>query len=101
MPKKRVVLAVHGGAGIILRSELEPELEEQYRSALKDALRVGYAILTKSKEELDNDANAQSKVAAGSGAKYGRLPLVQRRERFSLCSRREDKNGCIDNDMLI
>lgn len=64
MPKKRVVLAVHGGAGIILRSELKPEVEEQYRSALKDALRAGYAILTRCKEELD--ANAQSKIAAAA-----------------------------------
>lgn len=64
MPKKRVVLAVHGGAGIILRSELKPEVEEQYRSALKDALRAGYAILTRCKEELDE--NAQSGVAAAA-----------------------------------
>ena len=62
MPKKRVVLAVHGGAGIILRSELKPELEEQYRSALKDALRAGYAVLTRNKEE---DAN-ESKVAVAA-----------------------------------
>ena len=48
MPKKRVVLAVHGGAGIILRSALTPEMEAEYRSALQDALAAGYAVLNRS-----------------------------------------------------
>ena len=43
----KVVLAVHGGAGIILRSQLTPELEKQYRSELKEAMARGYAVLTK------------------------------------------------------
>lgn len=44
-PQSNVVLAVHGGAGIILRDKLCPELELQYRSALKDALLIGYDVL--------------------------------------------------------
>ena len=43
--KKRVVLAVHGGAGIILRSQLTPEMEDAYRHALIEAMKVGVAIL--------------------------------------------------------
>ena len=43
--KKKVVLAVHGGAGIILRSQLTPEMEDAYRNALIEAMKVGFAIL--------------------------------------------------------
>lgn len=56
--RRRVVLAVHGGAGVILRSALTPEMEEEYRSALRDALAAGYAVLMRrSKEEEDGDRN--------------------------------------------
>lgn len=49
-PKKRVVLAVHGGAGVILRSNLTPELEKAYRSALKDAMAAGYSLLVREED---------------------------------------------------
>jgi len=45
MIKKTVVLAVHGGAGIILRSSLTPELERDYRAGLEEAMAAGHAIL--------------------------------------------------------
>lgn len=38
-------LAIHGGAGAILRSEMTPERELGYRSALLAALGVGEAVL--------------------------------------------------------
>jgi beta-aspartyl-peptidase (threonine type) len=43
--KNEVVLAVHGGAGIILRDNLGPDQELQYRSALQEALLTGYKVL--------------------------------------------------------
>lgn len=43
--KKNVVLAVHGGAGIILRDNLSEDMELKYRSALKEALLKGYDVL--------------------------------------------------------
>lgn len=52
--KKKVVLAVHGGAGVILRSHLTPEIESQYRAALQHAMIAGYNIL-RAKRDDDNN----------------------------------------------
>ena len=38
-------IAIHGGAGTILRSSLTPEKEKQYKDALQTALYAGYDIL--------------------------------------------------------
>jgi L-asparaginase / beta-aspartyl-peptidase len=46
-------LAVHGGAGTILKSQMTPELEREYRGGLEAALRAGWAILEKSGSSLD------------------------------------------------
>jgi beta-aspartyl-peptidase (threonine type) len=46
-----VVPAVHGGAGIILRSQLTPDMEEQFRSAIRDALSVGYDTLKQKQDQ--------------------------------------------------
>ena len=58
---RKVVLAVHGGAGVILRSQLTPEMESQYRSALAHAMSVGYNILR-------NDSNTPSISVATDAA---------------------------------
>lgn len=64
MPKKkRVVLAVHGGAGIILRSALTSEMEAAYRSALQDALTAGYAVLTRNRDDATKNTSDQDDVA--------------------------------------
>lgn len=38
-------LAIHGGAGTILKEDMTPDLEIAYMNALEDALKVGYAVL--------------------------------------------------------
>jgi len=38
-------LAIHGGAGTILKEDMTPALEQAYSSALKTALDAGYAVL--------------------------------------------------------
>lgn len=38
-------LAIHGGAGTIIKEDMTPELEDEYRQALKEALDAGYAVL--------------------------------------------------------
>lgn len=38
-------LAIHGGAGTILRSSMTSELQQQYEQGLQDALHVGYSVL--------------------------------------------------------
>lgn len=38
-------LAIHGGAGTILKKDITPELENQYRTGLKQALQAGFSVL--------------------------------------------------------
>lgn len=52
-PAGPVAIAVHGGAGVILRENLTPELEAAYRAALEDALRAGHAVLAAGGSALD------------------------------------------------
>jgi L-asparaginase / beta-aspartyl-peptidase len=51
-------LAIHGGAGTILKEEMTPELEKKYREGLQKALDVGFLIL-----ERGGDAVAAVKAA--------------------------------------
>lgn len=46
-------LAIHGGAGTILRSSMTAEKEKRYTDALEQALHVGYAVLQKGGSALD------------------------------------------------
>ena len=50
---KKTALAIHGGAGTILKSEMSPEKEVAYTSALQAALHAGNAILTAGGTALD------------------------------------------------
>jgi L-asparaginase / beta-aspartyl-peptidase len=42
---KNLAIAIHGGAGTILRAAMSPEKEKQYLTALHDSLAVGHTIL--------------------------------------------------------
>jgi beta-aspartyl-peptidase (threonine type) len=46
-------IAIHGGAGTLLKGMMTPELESNYKSALKAALDAGYKILSEGKSSLD------------------------------------------------
>ena len=41
----KISIAIHGGAGTIVKEDMTPELEVAYRNALKEALEAGYAVL--------------------------------------------------------
>jgi beta-aspartyl-peptidase (threonine type) len=49
----KIALAIHGGAGTILKSLMTTELEGEYRSGLQAALDVGCEILKKGGSALD------------------------------------------------
>ncbi len=49
----KIALAIHGGAGTILRSHMTPALEAEYRSGLETALKIGWKILEKGGSSLD------------------------------------------------
>jgi beta-aspartyl-peptidase (threonine type) len=48
-----ISIAIHGGAGTILKTSMSPEKEMQYKNALENALNIGYNALTAGKSALD------------------------------------------------
>jgi len=42
---RKYSLAIHGGAGTILKEDMTPELEEKYRQSLQQALDAGFSVL--------------------------------------------------------
>jgi beta-aspartyl-peptidase (threonine type) len=50
---KKHAIAIHGGAGTILRTLMTPEKEAQYKQGLKNALLIGNEILNKGGSSLD------------------------------------------------
>ncbi len=53
MTQNKCALAVHGGAGTIIRSLMTSEMEREYRSGLENALKTGWKILQKGGSSLD------------------------------------------------
>src|SRR5215813_7289407 len=49
----KIALAIHGGAGTILKSKMTRELEREYRGGLEDALKTGWTILEQGGSSLD------------------------------------------------
>lgn len=50
---QNISIAIHGGAGTILRSSMTAELQQQYESGLQQALDAGYEILAMGGSSLD------------------------------------------------
>jgi len=50
---KNYGIVIHGGAGVILRSNMTPEMEAQYTHALTVARDTGYAVLEQGGTSLD------------------------------------------------
>lgn len=50
---QKISIAIHGGAGTILRSEMNTEKEIAYKEALQEALDAGYTVLEKGGTALD------------------------------------------------
>ena len=49
----KIALAIHGGAGTILRSTMTPELEAEFRGGLEAALNAGWEVLDRAGSALD------------------------------------------------
>lgn len=50
---KTFSIAIHGGAGTLVKGMMTPELEAKYRNDLKTALDKGYAVLSKGGTAID------------------------------------------------
>lgn len=48
-----ITLVIHGGAGTILKENMTPELEKQYREKLEEALQAGYKILADGRSSIE------------------------------------------------
>ena len=72
-------IAIHGGAGTILRSTMTRELQTQYEAGLRDALDTGYKILARGGSSLDAVEAAVVKLEdfplfnAGKGAVFNNV----------------------------
>lgn len=53
MKSRTFGLVIHGGAGAILRENMPPALEAEYRAKLGEALAAGYAVLERGGAALD------------------------------------------------
>lgn len=51
--ESKVAIAIHGGAGTILRENMTAEREADYRAKLEEALQAGYAVLENGGSSLD------------------------------------------------
>jgi len=49
----KIALAIHGGAGTILKSEMTADLEREYRNDLENSLKKGWEVLRKNGSALD------------------------------------------------
>ncbi|MBC8753050.1 isoaspartyl peptidase/L-asparaginase [Kordia sp. YSTF-M3] len=48
-----ISIAIHGGAGTLVKGMMTPELETQYKAALQKALDAGYALLAEGKSAVE------------------------------------------------
>lgn len=53
MPKPEWTLLIHGGAGVMRRDEMTPEMDAAYRAGLNDALEAGSKVLAGGGQALD------------------------------------------------
>ncbi len=53
MPRSKVVLVIHGGAGVMARSRMTSDQEGRYRDALERALRAGAKALEQGGRSID------------------------------------------------
>jgi beta-aspartyl-peptidase (threonine type) len=72
----KFTIAIHGGAGTILKSMLTPELEIRYNQGLQEALDAGYDVLKEQGTSLNAIVEAIKKLEnnelfnAGRGAVF-------------------------------
>lgn len=92
-------LAIHGGAGTILRSKMTPEKEKLYIDALSKALKAGWETLSDTKNSLDAVERAVSELEdiplfnAGKGSVFSNSGKQEMDA--SIMSGSDLKAGCV------
>jgi beta-aspartyl-peptidase (threonine type) len=77
LAQDKVVLVIHGGAGVIGKKQMSPELEKQFRDGLERALKAGRQALSKGAsldavEAAINVMEDSGTFNAGKGAVFNR-----------------------------
>ena len=73
---KKITIAIHGGAGTILKSSMTPDKEQAYKSALQNALDASYKLLEQDGTAIEAVEKAVSELEdsplfnAGKGAVF-------------------------------
>ena len=98
--RSKIVLVIHGGAGVRPRAKMTPELQGQYEAALRTALQAGYDALKRDKGTSLDAVEAAIKVMedsplfnAGKGSVFthdGRIELDA-----SIMEGKEKKAGAV------
>lgn len=55
---QKIAIAIHGGAGTLLKGQMTSEKEKEYRETLKNALSIGYKLLEKGAPAVEAVENA-------------------------------------------
>ena len=63
--KKPFSIAIHGGAGTLLKGQMTPELEQQYRESLKLSLEKAYALLEAGGSAMDAVSSSHGGLVSG------------------------------------
>jgi beta-aspartyl-peptidase (threonine type) len=53
IPAENFAIVIHGGAGTILKKNMSPQVEAQYKAKLEEAVKAGYAILKNGGSSID------------------------------------------------
>lgn len=56
--KSPIAIAIHGGAGTLTKALITPEMELKYTTALEEAVKIGYAVLSSGGNAVDAVAAA-------------------------------------------
>ena len=51
--KSPIAIAIHGGAGTLTKALITPEMELKYTTALEEAVKIGYAVLSSGGNAVD------------------------------------------------
>ncbi|SDR72941.1 beta-aspartyl-peptidase (threonine type) [Gillisia sp. Hel1_33_143] len=50
---QKIAIAIHGGAGTLIKGKMTPEKEKEYKKVLREAMETGYQILEEGKDAVE------------------------------------------------
>jgi len=50
---QKIAIAIHGGAGTLIRGKMTPEKEKEYKKVLREAMETGYQLLEDGKDAVE------------------------------------------------